>query len=338
MLTIQENFPLQSLNTFGMQVYAEKYSILTDPDDLDALYDYGDTIQDILVLGGGSNMLFRENVNHWVVHNQLRGIQKIKEDEDAVWLKVAAGEVWHQFVLYCMEHQLAGVENLSLIPGTVGAAPIQNIGAYGVEVKDVIASVSYWNIAARCVETLSNRDCRFAYRDSIFKQELKGKIIITDVIFRLSKTPQFQLSYGNIRQELERMGVTALSIQAVSDAVIHIRKSKLPDPAVTGNAGSFFKNPEIGMEQYKSLLLTYPEMPAYPVGDSGMKIPAGWLIEQCGWKGFRCENYGVHPLQALVLVNYGGASGKDIYNLSSAIMQSVEEKFGIRLSREVQII
>jgi len=338
MLTIQENFPLQSLNTFGMKVYAEKYSELTHQDDWDALYDYGDKLHKILVLGGGSNMLFKGNVNYWVLHNRLKGIQKIKEDENAVWLQVAAGEIWHQFVLYCVQHQLAGVENLSLIPGTVGAAPIQNIGAYGVEVKDVIASVSYWNIAARCKETLSNHDCRFAYRDSIFKQELKGQIIITDVVFRLNKKPQFHLSYGNIRQELERMGITDLSIRAVSDAVIHIRKSKLPDPAITGNAGSFFKNPEIGIERYNTLIAAYPDMPAYPVGDAIMKIPAGWLIEQCGWKGFRRGNYGVHPLQALVLVNYGGASGKDIYNLSSEIVQSVEDKFGIRLDREVQII
>jgi UDP-N-acetylmuramate dehydrogenase len=235
-------------------------------------------------------------------------------------------------------HQYAGVENLSLIPGTVGAAPIQNIGAYGVEVKDVIESVRYWNIADRSIAVLYNPDCRFAYRDSIFKQELKGNFIIIDVVFKLSKTPNFNLSYGNIRQELERMGITSLNIQAVSDAVIQIRRSKLPDPAVVGNAGSFFKNPEIAISQYKSLLEAFPDMPGYPVGDSNMKIPAGWLIEQCGWKGYRRDNYGVHPLQALVLVNYGGATGKEIYNLSTEIMQSVEEKFGIQLSREVQVV
>ncbi len=338
MLTVQENFSLQSLNTFGMHVFAERYSVLCTENDLETLYEYGDAIKKIMVLGGGSNILFTKNTDRWVLHNRITGIQKIKEDQEAVWLKVAAGEVWHQFVLYCVQHQLAGIENLSLIPGTVGAAPMQNIGAYGVEVKDAIESVIYWNIDAHCFETRANRDCGFGYRDSIFKQALKGKVIITGVIFKLSKSPQFHITYGNIRQELERMRIETLSVRAVSDAVINIRRSKLPDPSIVGNAGSFFKNPEIDIAQFKHLPAAYPDMPAYKISDTTMKIPAGWLIEQCGWKGFRRGNYGVHPLQALVLVNYGGASGRDISQLSAEIIASVAEKFGITLAPEVQII
>lgn len=335
---IQYDFSLLHLNTFAMQVKAKQYSEIHDIATLQTLLNGLDNPNEIFVLGGGSNILFTKDINRWVLHNKIKGIEIIKESDTNVWLRSNAGEVWHEFVMYCVDHAFAGVENLSLIPGTVGAAPMQNIGAYGVEVKDVIESVRCWDMQQKCFIDFSKDECRFGYRDSIFKQELRGKVIITSVIFKLKKHPEFHTEYGNIRQELERMSVHELSIKSVSDAVINIRTSKLPDPSQTGNAGSFFKNPEISKGLFEKLKENYPDMPSYQMPDDKMKIPAGWLIEQCGWKGYRKERYGVHPLQALVLVNYGGAKGEDIYHLSSKILASVEEKFNIELEREVQIL
>jgi UDP-N-acetylmuramate dehydrogenase len=248
--------------------------------------------------------------------------------------------VWHSFVLYCVDKGYAGIENLSLIPGTVGASPIQNIGAYGVEVKDVITSVRFYHLEKKKFETYDNATCQFGYRDSIFKQSLKGKIIITAVTFQLNKKAEFHIQYGNIQQELEHSGITTqnLSIKAISDAVIRIRSSKLPDPKLIGNAGSFFKNPIVSQQQYEQLHSAYTTMPHYPLPNNQVKIPAAWLIEQCGWKGYRIGDAGVHEHQALVLVNYGGASGKTIDELSLKIVDSVQEKFNITLEREVQIL
>ncbi|PSK94561.1 UDP-N-acetylmuramate dehydrogenase [Taibaiella chishuiensis] len=338
MLQVQPHYALAGLNTFGMQVYAARYATFDREEELAGLQQEPAAAAGILVLGGGSNMLFTGDVPQLVVHNRIKGIVKLREDGQHVWLQVGAGEIWHELVLYAVAAGYAGIENLSLIPGTVGAAPIQNIGAYGVEAKDVIEAVRYYDIASGAFTVLGNEDCRFAYRDSIFKRELKNKVIITAVTFRLNKIPVFNTSYGNIQQELDAMGVTELSIRAISDAVIRIRSSKLPDPREIGNAGSFFKNPEVDTDLYLALKAQYPTIPGYALPGHITKIPAGWLIEQCGWKGYRKDNYGVHKLQALVLVNYGGASGQDIADLSLTIMNSVAERFGIQLEREVQII
>lgn len=339
MLQPSPHVSLLPYNTFGMEAFAGYYSELVSEDALLSLN--GNPIYQehgLLVLGGGSNILLTRDVPQWVLRNKITGIELVKEDDAHVWLKAGAGEVWHHFVQYCVQRGYAGVENLSLIPGTVGAAPIQNIGAYGVEVKDVLEQVRFFDLEGKAFREFSREDCRFGYRDSIFKQELKGKAVITSVLFRLNKEPVFHTSYGNIRQELEAMGVTKLSIQSISEAVIRIRTSKLPDPEKIGNAGSFFKNPEVPNSIYQQLKQQYPTIPGYPLEQDHTKIPAGWLIEQCGWKGFREDDYGVHKDQALVLVNYGKAKGADIAALSGKIIDSVAIRFGIQLEREVQII
>jgi UDP-N-acetylmuramate dehydrogenase len=251
-------------------------------------------------------------------------------------VKVGAGEVWHSFVQHCLGRDWAGVENLSLIPGSVGAAPMQNIGAYGVEIKDVFHELEAYAINEQKVYTFSCNDCEFGYRESIFKGKYKDQMVILNVTFRLNKVPVFHTGYGDIRQELEKTGVKELSIRAVSEAVIHIRQSKLPDPAKLGNAGSFFKNPTVSKEKFEELQVAYPTIVAYP-RPVGLKLAAGWLIEQCGWKGFRRGDAGCHSRQALVLVNYGNATGGEIYDLSEEILFSVEKKFGVRLEREVNI-
>ncbi len=255
-----------------------------------------------------------------------------------MYVKVGAGVNWHRFVLYCIDRNLGGVENLSLIPGNVGASPMQNIGAYGVEIKDVFHELTAWNIAEKKIRFFNNSECEFGYRESIFKKKYKAQFIILDVTFRLSKNPIFNISYGAIKSELEKMNVHELTIRSISEAVIKIRKSKLPDPFVIGNAGSFFKNPEIHKQQLQELLLIYPGIPNYKINDETFKIPAGWLIEQCGWKGYRKGDAGCYEKQALVLVNYGGASGMDIYKLSEEIKQSVLRNFSIKMETEVNII
>ena len=338
MLQPVSGYSLRPFNTFGMDALAAYYSVLSDERDLLQLPAFDAFKAGLLVLGGGSNILLTQDVPQWVLHNKIKGIEQVKEDADNVWLRVGAGEIWHEFVLHCVAQNLAGVENLSLIPGTVGAAPIQNIGAYGVEVKDVLEEVRFYDLEEKAFRTFTNGQCDFGYRDSVFKRALKGKIVITYVVFRLRKSPVFHISYGNIQQELDAMGVTTLSIKNISDAVIRIRTSKLPDPREIGNAGSFFKNPEVPNPFYAALKKDYPAMPGYPLDNGHTKIPAAWLIEQCGWKGFREGNYGVHKNQALVLVNYGNADGAAIAALSLKIMDSVSGKFGIQLEREVQII
>ncbi|MFT4063106.1 MAG: UDP-N-acetylmuramate dehydrogenase [Edaphocola sp.] len=331
------NFSLYPFNTFGMRVKAAYFDVLQREEDVPHIKNQEAYGKGLLVLGGGSNILFTQDVDKWVLRNEIKGITLIKEDDQHAWLKVGAGVVWHSFVLHCIDQGYAGVENMSLIPGTVGAAPMQNIGAYGAEVKDVIDRVRYFDLERDTFVELENAQCRFGYRDSIFKQELKGKVLIASVTFRLNKQPVFNTSYGNIAQQLELMGVQDLSIKAVSDAVIAIRRSKLPDPLVTGNAGSFFKNPEVATAAYEQLKAIYGTMPGYRT-DTGIKIPAAWLIEQCGWKGYRKDDYGVHHGQPLVLVNYGGATGKQIEGLSAEIIASVKEQFNIVLEREVQLV
>ncbi len=331
---VLENVSLKSLNTFGIDVKAKQFSHFTSVEELSALPN-GETV---LILGGGSNLLLRNDFDGLVLKNEILGIETVKEDADHVYIKVGAGENWHQFVLYCIEHDLAGLENLSLIPGYVGAAPMQNIGAYGVELKEVFESLEAFSIQNKNVVTFSVNDCEFGYRESIFKKRYKDQFVILTVTFRLDKIPNFNTSYGAVEQELERMGVKDLSIRAISQAVINIRSSKLPDPAVIGNAGSFFKNPQVTTEKYNELHQYYPEMPSYPVNDHQIKLPAAWLIERAGWKGYRRGDAGVHEKQALVLVNYGNAKGEEIFELSQEILESVNSNFGIELEREVNIV
>ncbi len=291
-----------------------------------------------LVVGGGSNMLLTKDYKGLVIKNQLKGIEIIKEVGDGVWVKAQAGEVWHELVMWCIDRGLAGLENLSLIPGCVGAAPMQNIGAYGVEIKDTFFELEALNFTTGELRKFNNSECQFGYRESVFKRALKDQYLITSVTFKLSKTPNFQTTYGAIQQELEKMGVNELSIKAVSQAVINIRSSKLPNPKEIGNAGSFFKNPVVSQQIADALKANYPDAPVYPVAD-GCKLAAGWLIEKAGWKGLTIDHkYGVHKLQALVLVNYGGASGNEVFQLSEDILQDVKQKFGVMLEREVNII
>jgi UDP-N-acetylmuramate dehydrogenase len=334
--TVRKEVSLRSLNTFGMDVTAEALIELHDAGRLVDISADSSLQKPLHVLGGGSNILLTAPVKGTVILNRIAGISVIREDPQAVWLRAGAGVVWHDLVMYAIENGLGGIENLALIPGTVGAAPIQNIGAYGVEVKDTVAEVTAWDIAANKPVVLDNAACGFAYRDSIFKHELKGKVIITAVTFRLSKHPELHTDYGAIRDELAVMQ-SGLSIQSIAQAVINIRRSKLPDPALIGNAGSFFKNPTITRELFDNLHERFPNLPSYPAKDDMVKVPAGWLIERCGWKGRRIGDAGVHARQALVLVNYGHATGHDIWALSEQVLQSVRASFGIELEREVQV-
>ena len=338
-MTIQQNISLKPYNTFGLDATARFFAEIQSIEELKSVlqnFDY-QTI-DKLFLGGGSNILLTKNYEGLVIKINLKGIQKVSEDDSNVYVQAGAGESWHDLVMYCVENQYAGMENLSLIPGTVGAAPMQNIGAYGVEIKDIFEELQALNLQTLETETFNLADCHFGYRESIFKHEAKGKYVITSVTFKLNKVPVFKVAYGDIQKTLEEMNVKLLSIKAVSDAVISIRKSKLPDPAEIGNSGSFFKNPEIPKVQYDDLKLKFEHIPSYPINETVVKVPAGWLIEQAGWKGFRDGEIGVHARQALVLVNYGGGTGEQIKALSAKIQASVLEKFGISLSTEVNFI
>ncbi len=338
-IDILENYSLKSLNTFALDVKARYFVAVQSVEELRAVLAdpiYGQLPR--LVLGGGSNLLFTQDFEGIVIKISIHGIDKVKEDDDHVWLKVGAGENWHQFVLYCIEHDYAGLENLSLIPGTVGAAPMQNIGAYGVEIKDIFEMLEAVKIEDRSIQTFTNQACEFGYRHSIFKQELKNQYIIASATFRLNKQPIYNTSYGAIQETLDKFQIKDLSIRAISDAVIHIRQSKLPDPKKIGNAGSFFKNPSIEAGLFARIKEAYPTIPGYEQIDGLIKVPAGWLIEQCGWKGKSIGNAGVHTHQALVLVNRGNAKGEEIKQLAEAVQASVNEKFGIVLSPEVNIV
>ena len=274
-----------------------------------------------------------------LIRNAIKGLQIVHEDDDHVLLRVYSGESWHETVMYCVERNWGGIENLSLIPGTVGAAPMQNIGAYGVELEQVFDQLEALNLNTLELETFNKTQCAFGYRESVFKRQLKGQYFIYSVTFKLSKKPIIHADYGDIQAILNEKGLSAetAGIKDVSDAVIHIRQSKLPDPKVLGNSGSFFKNPQITKEHFEALKLQFPDIKGYPQND-GIKVPAGWLIEQCGWKGKRVGNTGSHSKQALVLVNYGGATGSEIYQLAQDIIQSVADKFSIQLEPEVNIV
>ncbi len=342
-MQISENISLKKYNTFGIDVKAEYFAGFTNESELAELLEFKKTSTTnlqppALILGGGSNILFTKNVNGLVLKNEIKGIEKVTEDEEYVYVKAGAGENWHQLVLHCLQNNWAGFENLSLIPGNAGASPMQNIGAYGVEIKEVFHQLEAFHLQEKRIINFNLKDCEFAYRESVFKRKLKGEFVITSVTYRLNKIPKFNTSYGAINQELEAMGVKELSIQAISQAVINIRSSKLPNPAEIGNAGSFFKNSEIDALAFEKLKESYPLIAGYHLANGQVKLAAGWLIEQCGWKGYRKGDAGCHSRQALVLVNYGHAKGDEIYNLSGEIIESVQNKFGVLLEREVNII
>lgn len=336
---MQFNKSLKNYNTFGIDVQATAFVDVTSVHQLKEAIQQNNNKLPLFILSGGSNMLLTKNVDALVLHINFKGIDVVKEDSDFVWVQAQAGETWHDFVLNTIDKNLGGLENLSLIPGKVGSSPIQNIGAYGVEIKDTFHSLTALNLETLQMETFLNVDCEFGYRESVFKNKLKNKYIITSVTFKLEKAPhRLQTSYGAIQQELDAMNISNATIKDVSNAVIAIRKSKLPDPKEIGNSGSFFKNPIIDKSFYNSLLEKNPEIPHYPVNDFQVKVPAGWLIEQAGLKGYRKGDAGVHTKQALVLVNYGGATGEELINMAKYVQETVLEKFGISISPEVNII
>ncbi|MFT6747089.1 MAG: UDP-N-acetylmuramate dehydrogenase [Glaciecola sp.] len=336
--TIQTDYNLKANNTFGIEVFAKKYTEIKDEDDFKSLINDGVLVNDTrLILGGGSNLLFTKNFDGIVIKNNIKGIEVLGENDDHVFVQAGAGETWHEFVLYCINQGWHGIENLSLIPGNVGASPMQNIGAYGVEIKDVFHELEAVHIASGETHYFDKNACEFGYRESVFKKEMKNQYLISSVSFKLSKKPSFSVEYGAIKQELEQMNVSELTAKNISNAVINIRSSKLPDPKKLGNAGSFFKNPVIDTDLYEQVKKEHENLVAYPAGEGKMKLAAGWLIDQAGWKGKVVGNCGVHDLQALVLVNHGGATGEEIYDLSSEVLQSVKEKFGVDLEREVNI-
>lgn len=338
-MNVQENISLKQYNTFGIEAKAKYFAAFGNLAQLEELLNSKlQTPNSKLILGGGSNILLTKDFDGIVLKNEIRGIKIVKEDEEHIYINAGAGVNWHEFVLYCVNHNYAGVENLSLIPGNVGASPMQNIGAYGVEIKDVFYELEAFHKHDRTVEKFLLKDCGFGYRESVFKNKYKGQFVITSVSYRLNKKPSFNTSYGAINQELEKLGVRELSVQAISQAVINIRTSKLPDPKDIGNAGSFFKNPIIPNGQYFGLKKAFPNMVAFPSGNDHTKLAAGWLIEQCGWKGYRKGDAGCYSNQALVLVNYGSAKGQEVFDLSAQIIESVRNKFGVQLEREVNII
>ncbi len=335
-MQIQKDFSLKTYNTFGLNVKAKNFIAIRTINDLKKLIQKE---KDFFVLGGGSNLLLTKDIDKLVIQIAFKGIEVIGEYDDHVLVQASAGENWHEFVMWCIDHDFGGVENLSLIPGNVGTAPIQNIGAYGVELKDTCMAVETIEIETGNTKTYANSDCKFGYRNSVFKNELKGKYIITNVLFKLSKNKHtLNSSYGAIQSELLKNGIKKPTIRDISNAVIAIRQSKLPDPKKIGNSGSFFKNPIISKAEFEKLRENFKDVPHYTVSKTEIKVPAGWLVEQCGFKGKRFGDAGIHKDQALVLVNYGTATGKEIYDLSKLIQRTVFEKFGIAIEAEVNII
>ena len=336
-MSIQQNLSLKSYNTFGIDVntrYFAEYSSIGELKEI-----LGSEIINAnpwLHIGGGSNLLFLKDFEGIILHSQLKSIEKISETDEIALLRVGAGMVWDDFVAYCVSNNYYGVENLSLIPGEVGASAVQNIGAYGMEVKDVIETVDTIHTETLKERMFTNEECRYGYRKSIFKEELRGKYIITNVTFRLKKQPDYQLDYQHLREAVLQRG--EINLANIRSTVISIRESKLPDPSITGNAGSFFMNPVIPKEKYEELQVLYPTMPHYPASETEVKVPAGWLIEQCGWKGRSVGNAGVHSRQALVIINLGGATGPEVAGLAAQIRENVFQRFGIDITPEVNYI
>jgi len=337
-MKIYDNFSLKKYNTFGIEAKAKQFVAVTTLEELKTVL-LRHTNDKKFILGGGSNMLLTQDIDALVIHIDLKGTKIIKEDDDFVLVKCMAGEVWHEFVLWTINQNFGGLENMSLIPGNVGTTPVQNIGAYGTEIKDTFISCEAMQIVTQEIKTFSKEECHFGYRESIFKQEAKDLYIITSVIFKLTKrNHKINTSYGDITKELEKQNVTIPTLRDVSNAVIAIRQSKLPDPKELGNSGSFFKNPVISKEQFLTVQEQYPEIKFFEVSSCEVKVPAGWLIEHAGLKGFRKEHAGVHKNQALVLVNYGNATGQDILALSRYVQKTVFDKYGIAIEAEVNVI
>ncbi|OAN62116.1 UDP-N-acetylenolpyruvoylglucosamine reductase [Balneola sp. EhC07] len=334
-LSIHKDFDLSSFNTMGVSSKAAFFAeVASVPELQEAIKFAKDKNLEILVLGGGSNILFKKDFDGLVIYNALKGRDFLSEID----LKIASGENWHELVLFCVENGLGGIENLSLIPGSVGAAPIQNIGAYGVELENVFLSLEAFMIDSGELKTFTKDECKFGYRESIFKKELKGKAVITSVTLRLSKDHTVNTSYKALSEKLLEKGISEPDIKDISDCVIEIRQSKLPDPKQIGNTGSFFKNPVISVQHFNQLKSEYQDLPSYPVTERQVKVPAGWLIEKAGWKGKRIGDAGVHDKQALVLVNHGNATGEEIWNLATEICLSISTEFEINLIPEVNLI
>lgn len=332
------NCPMVGKNTFGMDVKADRWIEYSSQKELCELLLHKERwCLPLLHMGAGSNLLFSGDFKGTVLHSGIKGIEVTAEEDSCVWVRVGAGVVWDDFVAYAVEHEWYGAENLSYIPGEVGASAVQNIGAYGAEAKDLIDKVETVEVETAEPRVFCNEECGYAYRKSVFKKELKGKFVVTYVTYKLSKHPAFNLEYGNIRARLEKTG-EEISLRRVRDVIIEVRKEKLPDPIVQGNAGSFFMNPVISKEKYEDLLVKYPDMPHYVVDDNRVKVPAGWLVERSGWKGKALGRAAVHDRQALVLVNLGGASGREVMELAMAVVKSVQELFGIELHPEVNFI
>ena len=339
-MNIHENYSLKNYNTFGVEVSAKYFVEVSNLEDLIQALQYSKTQNSsLLILGGGSNILFTQDFDGLVIFLDLKGISEEIISKNEVLVTSKAGENWHEFVQFCLDKNYGGLENLSLIPGNVGTSPMQNIGAYGTEIKDTFTTCKVLNLETLVIEEFDHEKCQFGYRESVFKREEKGKYVILDVTFKLTRKDHLiKTEYGAIQSELKNLGIEYPTIQEVSKAVMNIRQSKLPDPKVIGNAGSFFKNPSIPIEQFLEVQKKYPEMPNYPKEDL-VKVPAGWLIEQCGWKGKQIGNVASHALQSLVIINKTGlAAGKEIFNFSTLIIESVKEKFGIELEREVNVI
>ncbi len=337
-MNIIENYPLKRYNTFGIDVKAKAFAEISRIEDLREIYSAEETrALRKIIIGGGSNILFKEDVDALLIKNSIPGINISAEDEDTINLEAGAGVIWNDLVNYCVEHNYGGIENLALIPGTAGAAPMQNIGAYGQEIKDVFVSLRGIDTSSQEEKLFGKDECEFGYRDSIFKRKLREKFVITHVTLKLSKIPVVNTGYSVLKSEIERLGIKNPGIKDISRIVSGIRISKLPNPEIIGNAGSFFKNPVINDDQFEKLKEKFPDIVGYPSESGGMKIAAGWLIESCGWKGKRYGNAGVHEKQALVLVNYGSAGGKEILELAGKIKESVYQKFGITLHEEINI-
>ncbi|PZX92964.1 UDP-N-acetylenolpyruvoylglucosamine reductase [Flavobacterium aquariorum] len=337
-MEILNNFSLKNYNTFGIEAKAEQFVAVHSVSELKSILEQNKN-QKKFVLGGGSNMLLTKNIEALVIHIDLKGKKILKEDADYVWVESQAGENWHQFVLWAIDQNFGGLENMSLIPGNVGTTPVQNIGAYGTEIKDTFVSCDAINIESLEMRTFNKEECNFGYRESIFKNEVKDQYIITSVVFKLTKqNHKINTSYGDITAELAKNNITTPGLKDVSNAVIAIRKSKLPDPAELGNSGSFFKNPILLKSDFEKIHQNFPEMRFFDISETEVKIPAGWLIEQAGLKGKRFGDAGIHKNQALVLVNYGGATGQEILDVSKTVQDTVFNTFGIHIEAEVNII
>jgi UDP-N-acetylmuramate dehydrogenase len=337
-MEIQSNFSLKNHNTFGIEAKAKQFIAVHSITELKSILEENKT-QKKFILGGGSNMLLTQDIDALVIHIDLKGKKIIEENDDFVWVESQAGENWHDFVLWTIDHNFGGLENMSLIPGNVGTTPVQNIGAYGTEIKDTFVSCDAINIVTQKIKTFTDTECNFGYRESIFKNEAKDQYIILSVVYKLTKrNHKINISYGDIAGELAKNNVTVPTLKDVSNAVIAIRKSKLPDPKELGNSGSFFKNPILLKSDFEHIHQKFPEMKFYEISETEVKVPAGWLIEQAGFKGKRFGDAGVHKNQALVLVNYGNATGQEILSVSRAVQKTVFDIFGIHIEAEVNVI